>query len=150
MKVDFAARDAEYRRVLGIGPDGRLPGGERAHGVESRRRGPGTKRVRPSYKSRRQSPGRERYNAYIASSAWLAKRLEYFEVFGTRCRVPLCDFNGPVDVHHHTYARFGCESIRDLVGLCPWHHASVHDLHRRNTTWSLTRATESVTQLRLH
>jgi 5-methylcytosine-specific restriction endonuclease McrA len=82
------------------------------------------------------------YRKYIQSSAWRdsAARLGELEASGNRCR--LCDApssaDDPLQVHHRTYARLGCELQRDLTALCA-------DCHRGVTSMLRERRYETTT-----
>jgi hypothetical protein len=68
------------------------------------------------------------YLEYIGSAKWRSSlaRLGELDAAGYRCRT--CFEPGtaeaPLEVHHRTYERFGCELIGDLTALCRY---SPHD-----------------------
>lgn len=90
-----------------------------------------------------------RYEAYIHSKAWAKRRQQYWKQYGRSCKVSACEAITGLHVHHHTYDRLGQELMTDLVGLCEKHHMEVHDLHEKDGSISLTKATEMVTGLDL-
>jgi 5-methylcytosine-specific restriction endonuclease McrA len=77
------------------------------------------------------------YEKHIGSARWRHgdARLGELEAAGHRCRT--CFERGtvsaPLEVHHRTYARFGCELIGDLTTLCRDCHRVITDSlrHRR-------------------
>lgn len=66
----------------------------------------------------------ERYSEYLLSDTWKAKRARCIALAGGQCecRGP---HNGPLQVHHLTYARIFNEDMRDLMVLCKLHHLAV-------------------------
>ena len=92
----------------------------------------------------------KRYEAYIASKEWAAKRREYWQQYGRTCKVVDCGSTSDLEVHHHTYARLGDELLTDLVGVCRAHHEEIHAQHTAlDRQVSLTIVTERVTGLHL-
>ncbi len=75
------------------------------------------------------------YREYIGSNAWRTRpaRLAELEASGFRCRT--CFDGAPdgasLEVHHRTYARFGCELVGDLTALCTPCHRTITDMLRR-------------------
>jgi hypothetical protein len=65
----------------------------------------------------------DRYNAYLQSPEWHAKRKEAFAKWGTACP---CGADA-TQVDHLTYRRVGKEAVRDLLPLCAACHAKVTD-----------------------
>lgn len=64
------------------------------------------------------------YAAYLQTEEWRARRLEELRRAHFRCR--LCNAAGPLDVHHRTYERRGCEAPADLIVLCRVCHTRFH------------------------
>lgn len=74
---------------------------------------------------------RARYEAYLASDEWNARRLDTLKQAGYRCQK--CGTSALLDVHHVTYKRLGREEEADLQALCrPCHDAA--DVARRHAT----------------
>lgn len=75
------------------------------------------------------------YAKYINSHSWRTNvvRLGELAASGKRCR--LCFAPGtrlsPLQVHHATYVRLGCEAVGDLTTLCPQCHHEVESFLRR-------------------
>jgi hypothetical protein len=75
------------------------------------------------------------YEKYIGSAEWRNgnARLSELEAAGHRCRI--CFKQGtasePLEVHHRTYERFGCELPGDLTALCRECHRIITDALRR-------------------
>ncbi|MGJ5208131.1 HNH endonuclease [Bradyrhizobium sp. HKCCYLR20261] len=75
------------------------------------------------------------YREHICSARWRLgdARLGELEAAGHRCRT--CYEPGtseaPLEVHHRTYERFGCEAIGDLTALCRDCHRVITDEIRR-------------------
>lgn len=67
------------------------------------------------------------YFAYIGSSAWAAKRREFFASPRTPKRCQGCNAARPLDLHHRTYVRFTHELLSDLVPVCRSCHDQIHD-----------------------
>jgi hypothetical protein len=74
-----------------------------------------------AYRPLERGPRRtSRYTAYIKSAAWEAKKQEYWASGRHPRRCYVCGKDdGPLDMHHRTYARLGYESLDDLVPVCP-------------------------------
>jgi 5-methylcytosine-specific restriction endonuclease McrA len=72
------------------------------------------------------------YKIYMASNSWRknpARLLALSNVQG-HCRV--CHDDGPLEVHHATYERLGCERENDLIPLCRnCHHEVTNFLRSR-------------------
>ena len=68
----------------------------------------------------------KKYDDYISSAAWRAKRKQKLESVGHCCQVIGCKLREELECHHLTYKRFGDERMDDLVILCDIHHAIVH------------------------
>lgn len=104
----------------------------------------------PHFRSKKRTSKQGRkYEKYMASPEWAAKKDEFWSTYGRACRVPGCSEVTQLHVHHHTYVRLGHELLTDLVGLCQDHHEEVHAIHRANGHLSLTRATEVVVGVHL-
>ncbi len=74
------------------------------------------------------------YESYITTLAWRANpaRLAELEASGHRCRVCYAGRDeAPLEVHHRTYQRLGCEDAGDLTTLCSDCHHLVTDFLRR-------------------
>ena len=86
------------------------------------------------------------YADYMASDAWLNKRLAYWKSDRPKecyiCGKPWVGFVG-MELHHRTYERLGDENLDDLVPVCPEHHALITEawknkLYRGLTLWEVT------------
>jgi len=73
--------------------------------------------------------GRKRYDRYLNSTTWAAKRKLVLERDGRRCQK--CQSTGPLHVHHLTYDRIGHELLEDLQTLCKTCHAALHRERQR-------------------
>jgi hypothetical protein len=100
---------------------------------------------------------REKYERYIASSRWFAKRLQYFaSIRGPiRCRGCGTGNEKTLHVHHRTYIRLGREDLSDLVAVCVGCHDEIHSTHKQmkdsGQRVGLVECTDLVlTQLREH
>jgi hypothetical protein len=82
------------------------------------------------------------YVTYIGSAAWRRNpaRLKALSDAGGRCR--LCPAHAPLEVHHSTYERLGCEQDGDLIALCGDCHRGVTSFlrERRYATVAPKRA----------
>ena len=57
------------------------------------------------------------YIEYLASPSWKLKSLEAKERAGWRCQA--CGREDlPLEVHHNSHRRLGCEREQDLIVLC--------------------------------
>lgn len=103
-----------------------------------------TKRL-PATNPRQIAKREARYDTYLRSATWKAKRKEALERAGYQCERRIrftfdseefCSWRctggygrdlppaSELHVHHKTYARFGGEELPDdLEVLCPYHHA---------------------------
>jgi hypothetical protein len=74
------------------------------------------------------------YDEYIGSAAWRTNpvRLREFEAARFECRLcPAAASDGvPLEAHHRTYERFGCEAEGDLTALCRECHREVTSFQR--------------------
>ena len=68
--------------------------------------------------------GRLDYPTYLRSTHWRRKAAKVRRRQRGRCAA--CRRGSSLDVHHKTYAHFGYEPMRDLVGLCRQCHGSQH------------------------
>ena len=66
---------------------------------------------------------RQRYQTYLQSDVWKAKRKEVLKVAGYRCR--RCGARA-TEVHHETYKRIYNENLSDLTALCENCHKAAH------------------------
>jgi len=64
------------------------------------------------------------YGDYLRSAHWQAFRRAYKST-GLRMTCVVCD-RRPINLHHHTYVRLGCERLADVTPLCREHHTAVH------------------------
>lgn len=64
------------------------------------------------------------YAEYLASDDWYQRAKEAKERAGWRCAV--CNSKSPVEAHHRTYQRLGCERNSDIVVLCRRCHKLFH------------------------
>ncbi|WP_050990947.1 hypothetical protein [Bradyrhizobium genomosp. I (2014)] len=75
------------------------------------------------------------YRRYIVSDAWRSnnERLRELKVAGGHCRLcfEAATECSPLQVHHATYLRLGCEARGDLIALCAHCHRDVEDILRR-------------------
>jgi len=75
-----------------------------------------------------------KYDEYIGSTAWRTNpvRLREFEAARFECRLcPAAASDGtPLEAHHRTYDRFGCEADGDLTALCRNCHHQVTSFQR--------------------
>ena len=70
---------------------------------------------------------RDRYNRYIASAEWRAKRQEIAEERNFKCEKCGCDVREcGFEVHHKTYIHFGAEKDNELKLLCVKCHKQLH------------------------
>ncbi len=68
--------------------------------------------------------GFDSYQQYLESDHWKEFRRKFkLSQNGQSCAV--CG-GMPVQPHHITYCRLGCELLDDVVALCPSHHEAVH------------------------
>lgn len=64
------------------------------------------------------------YAEYLTTQTWKYRALRAKERAGWHCE--LCRGDGPLEVHHWTYARVGQERDEDLIVLCEDCHAYEH------------------------
>lgn len=72
---------------------------------------------------------RDRYEAYIHSSAWRRKRAERLALDRGRCAK--CGSTRNLQCHHRSYANFGNEPMSDLITWCERCHRDHHASHRK-------------------
>lgn len=65
-----------------------------------------------------------RYNAYLASDVWRAKREEALARDGRVCQG--CRQRLATQVHHRTYDHLGDELLFELISVCDECHAGIH------------------------
>lgn len=65
------------------------------------------------------------YADYLNTEHWKKTRQWALKRAGHRCQ--LCNAKSPLDVHHRTYERRGCEWHSDLIALCRDCHEIFHD-----------------------
>jgi hypothetical protein len=81
---------------------------------------------------------KQKYNEYIQSLEWQAKRQQYFSADDMPQGCQGCGRSTGLHLHHHTYERMGYERLDDLVPVCADCHAAIHHefdmLHNNLTT----------------
>jgi hypothetical protein len=69
------------------------------------------------------------YCEYIRSDAWRRSKARLGELAAAEYRCRLCNAEPtegyPLEVHHRTYERLGCELLADLTALCRECHKMV-------------------------
>ena len=70
--------------------------------------------------------GKEKYQEYLASPEWKARRERALELAEHKC--VLCLSSDHLNVHHNYYGNLGNEADADLVVLC----ADCHSRHHRD------------------
>jgi hypothetical protein len=75
------------------------------------------------------TPWHERYDEYLQSDQWLSIRQQVLRRDNFRCRHTgkLSRPGDPLQVHHLTYDRVGCEALDDLITLCRSSHRQLHE-----------------------
>lgn len=73
---------------------------------------------------RKKRQWRKKYNDYLDSAEWKAKRQQRLDKCGNTCEY--CKTAPAVHVHHVTYERVFNEDIDDLRGICLDCHESIH------------------------
>lgn len=68
---------------------------------------------------------RAEYLSYLASEEWAERRQEVLRRDRWTCQ-DCGDPDAILDVHHRTYAHFGCEPLEDLTSLCRDCHDKAH------------------------
>lgn len=69
---------------------------------------------------------RERYEAYLKTPEWGAKRKQKAEEQNYTCERCGERILKGFHIHHKTYKRFGREPLKDLQFLCEYCHSIVH------------------------
>jgi hypothetical protein len=71
------------------------------------------------------------YVSYMASHRWRTHpvRLAELQSAAGRCRV--CFEQSPLEAHHATYTRLGCEAVGDLLAVCRPCHVEITTFLRR-------------------
>lgn len=67
---------------------------------------------------------------YLTSDWWRLTRQVALERAGHKCQLCASDC-GPLQVHHRSYDRLGCEEPEDLTVLCDGCHGAHHKRHSR-------------------
>lgn len=100
------------------------------------------KAARPGSRWTAARPGfRERYDAYMRSPDWAARRTRWFieerERTGDDVRCAACGRRTGVrlELHHHDYDRLGTELHDDLTALCADCHEAVHLIWDHSRQW---------------
>lgn len=77
-------------------------------------------------------PWSQRYDEYLHSPQWLSLRERVLRRDKYRCTVTgkAREPGDPLQVHHLTYDRIGCESLDDLVTICRSQHKQIHAQRR--------------------
>lgn len=70
-----------------------------------------------------------RYQDYIASPKWRAKREQRLQIDGYRCRALGCTTD--LEVHHVTYDSLYMERMEDLITFCRECHAAITAVQQR-------------------
>ena len=66
------------------------------------------------------------YDEYLTTTSWMCRAMQAKDRANWHCQTPGCLSEGPLEVHHLTYARVGRERPDDLVVLCEDCHAAAH------------------------
>jgi hypothetical protein len=82
------------------------------------------------------TPWHVRYDEYLQSEQWLMIRAQVLRRDGYRCRMSgkVNHPGDPLQVHHLTYDRVGCESLDDLIAICRSTHRKLHGAVAVNAT----------------
>ena len=70
------------------------------------------------------------YKAYICSDAWRRNPARLQALSDAEGHCSLCHDDAPLEVHHATYVRLGCERVKDLIALCRRCHHEVTNFLR--------------------
>lgn len=81
---------------------------------------------------------KEDYQDYLRSSHWHEYRKQQYRRAGYKCENCKAT-NEPLQVHHLTYERLGCEEKGDTVVLCQGCHREAHG-KSRIMSWEEIRA----------
>lgn len=84
--------------------------------------------VRPVWDDPSTTPWHERYAECLQSEEWLDLREQVLRRDKYRCTVTgkASKPGDPLQVHHLTYERLGCEPLDDLVTVCRSQHEKLH------------------------
>lgn len=83
----------------------------------------------------------KKYDDYMKSDAWVAKRKERLQLDDNHCvmcgrKNGLTRKGKPIlQVHHIHYNNLGHEPMEDLVSLCSGCHRKIHRYYQRVRTW---------------
>jgi Restriction endonuclease len=72
----------------------------------------------------------KRYQKYINSKQWVAKRKQVFQRDNYECQK--CKSKEELRAHHLTYEHFGDEPLEDLITLCNPCHNEIHYRKKRD------------------
>jgi 5-methylcytosine-specific restriction endonuclease McrA len=79
------------------------------------------------FEPRKQAKQLTRYQKYLRSPEWKARRMSKLKEARFRCQ--LCNSSGPLlECHHRTYQRCGNEQLSDLIVLCRRCHERFHGI----------------------
>lgn len=67
------------------------------------------------------------YYEYINSYEWKLKRLEILKRDNYKCQYIDCNEENNLQIHHLSYEHVGDEFYDDLITLCKYHHALIHN-----------------------
>lgn len=74
------------------------------------------------------------YKRYLRCKHWQQVRQQALTRAEGHCEK--CGYEpwkpGTLQVHHKTYANVGCESMEDVIVLCPRCHMEIHGIERKN------------------
>lgn len=84
--------------------------------------------IRPVWDDPTVVPWYERYGEYLQSEEWFLIREQILRRDGYRCTITgkATAPGDPLQVHHLTYDRVGCERPEDLVTVCRSQHEKIH------------------------
>ena len=98
-------------------------------------------------KKKRLTPRQRAHAAYLRSPHWKELRKRWWaSKYPKECYVCLGP-NLPMDLHHRTYERYGCERLTDLVPVHKGCHRKIHNYHRKHRKLTLWEATREVRRL---
>ena len=75
--------------------------------------------------------GFKSYSEYLKSAKWAGTR-EHWHRKNPLKSCECCGQMKPLQLHHRVYNRMGCESAKDLMGLCDWCHKTLHFMAKGN------------------
>jgi hypothetical protein len=87
---------------------------------------------RDAFYAEQQATWRDRYNAYLASPEWQAKRALVLKRDGFICQE--CFSRPASQVHHLSYKHLGDEPLDDLLSLCRICHQRIH--REKDEAWA--------------